>query len=430
MTKSARAGLAVAVAAALTAPAAFATNGYFAHGYSIKEKGLVGAGVALPQDSLAAATNPAGMVMVGGRIDAGASLFSPRRSYTVSGGPSPLPAFGLVPETVDSDSEYFLIPHFGWNKMLDSDSSFGVSVYGNGGMNTDYPKSAGGGAGTFYGGAFGGKANTGVDLAQLFVNVSYARKITPTSSWGVSPVFAYQRFKATGLAAFGAFGFSSDPNNLTDNGYDSSTGFGLKAGIAGEVAPGVTLGGSYQTKMNMSEFDKYKGLFAEKGDFDIPATATVGLAWKATPSGTVVFDVQKIWYSDVAAVGNPMLPNLTTSQLGNNNGAGFGWDDMTIYKLGYQWNTAQDWTWRVGYSKGDQPIPSSEVLFNILAPAVMEQQFTFGFTTQLSKSSEFTFAAMYAPEEEVKGTNPLDPAQTITLRMDQYELAASWGWKF
>ncbi|BAU49538.1 SalD [Sulfurifustis variabilis] len=105
-------GLALAIAAAVAAPSAFATNGYFSHGYSIKEKGLVGAGVALPQDSLAAATNPAGMVRVGNRIDAGLSLFSPKRSYTVEGAPSGTPppaAFGLFPETVDSDSELFFI---------------------------------------------------------------------------------------------------------------------------------------------------------------------------------------------------------------------------------------------------------------------------------------------------------------------------------
>ena len=34
---------------------AAATNGYFAHGYGTKNKGLAGGGVALPQDSMIAA---------------------------------------------------------------------------------------------------------------------------------------------------------------------------------------------------------------------------------------------------------------------------------------------------------------------------------------------------------------------------------------
>lgn len=429
--------LALAVAAAIAAPSAFATNGYFSHGYSIKEKGIVGAGVALPQDSLAAATNPAGMVMVGSRLDVGASLFSPRRSYT-AGNPGPMAAFPLFPETVDSDSEYFLIPHFGWNRMLSGDSSVGVSLYGNGGMNTDYARSAGGGFGVFGAGMVpGAERRTGVDLAQLFVNLTYAQKITPTSSWGISPIFAYQRFKANGLAAFGAFGLSSDPSKLTDNDYDSSTGWGARIGIMGEVAPGVTLGGSYQTKIRMSEFDDYAGLFAEKGDFDIPSTATVGIAWKVTPTSVLAFDVQRIWYTDVASVSNPMMPALgacfggdASRCLGTSNGPGFGWEDMTIYKIGYQWDTSQAWTWRVGYSYGEQPIPSSEVLFNILAPGVIEQHFTFGFTNRLNNASEWSFFAMYAPEKEVGGTSPLGDGQRVTLRMDQWEVGASWGMKF
>ena len=53
--------LAAAIAAALLPFSAGATTGYFQHGYGIKSKGMGGVGIALPQDSLAAATNPAGM---------------------------------------------------------------------------------------------------------------------------------------------------------------------------------------------------------------------------------------------------------------------------------------------------------------------------------------------------------------------------------
>jgi long-chain fatty acid transport protein len=393
---------------------------------------MAGAGAALPQDALAAATNPAGMVFVGNRMDVGAAIFSPVREYTVTGNPSGgAGTFPLEPGTVESDSNYFLVPSFGWNTMLDPNSSFGVAVYGNGGMNTDYPahanpiRNAGGTcpSGTFCAGA------TGVDLMQLFIAPTYARKISESTAIGVAPILAYQRFEAKGLGAFAAF--SSDPNNLTDEGTDDSTGFGARVGVQGDVGPGVTLAAAYQTKMSMSEFGKYKGLFAEEGDFDIPANWTVGIAWKTSPRSTLVFDVQKIQYSDIASIANPMLPNLTTAPLGDSDGAGFGWDDMTIYKLGYQWDAA-DMTWRVGYSTGDQPIPTSEVMFNILAPGVMEDHFTFGFTKALDQGMEFSFAAMYAPSSSVKGANPMEAPgqQTIELEMTQYEIEASLGWKF
>ena len=50
--------VAVLTAVLFIAGSAYATNGYFAHGYSIKNKALAGAGAALPLDSLAASTNP------------------------------------------------------------------------------------------------------------------------------------------------------------------------------------------------------------------------------------------------------------------------------------------------------------------------------------------------------------------------------------
>ena len=426
--------IACAVAAGLAAPmSAFATNGYFAHGYSAKSKALAGGGSALPQDAMIAADNPAGMVKVGKRMDLGLAIFSPSsRGYTVTGNPSGPPQFGLEPGSYDSDGDFFLIPHFAYNWVINDMSTVGVTIYGNGGMNTEYPV----GNRTFPaispscsepGVYYCGKA--GVNLEQLFTNVSYSRKINDKHSWGVSGILAYQRFSADGLGAFGDFGFSSDPTKLTNNGTDTSMGYGLKLGWLGEVSPGLSLAASYQTKMSMDEFSDYAGLFAEQGGFDIPATWTLGLAWNLAKTGTLTFDIQQIMYSDIASIGNKFA---SPGQLGDSNGPGFGWEDITVYKLGYQWETSPTWTWRVGASVGDNPISSSEVLFNILAPGVMETHLTGGFTYTMATDNEITFAAMYAPETKVSGPNPLElpGQQQIELYMSQWELTASWGLKF
>jgi long-chain fatty acid transport protein len=69
----------------LTATTASATDGYFAHGYGVKSKGMGGVGIALPQDALAAATNPAGMGLIGDRVDIGVTWFRPTRETEISG---------------------------------------------------------------------------------------------------------------------------------------------------------------------------------------------------------------------------------------------------------------------------------------------------------------------------------------------------------
>jgi len=434
-------GLAAGLALPLSASA---TNGYFAHGYGTANKALAGAGVAMPQDALAPATNPAGITKLGHRMDLGLALFSPQREYSVAGNPSgganTLP---LMPGTYDSDSNYFLIPSFGYNRPLDDNSAFAVAVYGNGGMNTDWPNvnnfpGSGRPSGTFYGGP------AGVDLMQLFVAPTYAREV---SGWsvGASAILAFQSFEAEGVGSFQ--GVSNDPNNLSNKGHDTSYGAGVRLGLLAPLSDTVNFGASFQSKIYMSEFDDYAGLFAEKGDFDIPANFTFGVAIDTSDRSTLLFDVQYIMYGSVDSISNPMMPNFNNCAggraiagnptlqlpdcLGGDNGIGFGWKDMTIFKLGYQWETANDWTWRLGYSYGRQPIRSTDVMFNILAPGVIEHHFTGGFSKKIG-DGVLNFAAMYAPEESVRGPNPLEAPgqQTIELSMYQFELEASYTWFF
>lgn len=106
-------------------PSAYATNGYFAHGYGTKNSAMGGAGVANPQDSMAAATNPAGMVFVGSRFDVGYGAFAPHRDYVISGN-----GFPALDSDQASDIDFFIVPHMGFNYTLSPSSSFGVSVYG------------------------------------------------------------------------------------------------------------------------------------------------------------------------------------------------------------------------------------------------------------------------------------------------------------
>ncbi|MCP4472131.1 MAG: hypothetical protein GY815_15885 [Gammaproteobacteria bacterium] len=433
---------------------AWATNGYFTHGVSTAEKGLAGAGVAYSQDTLAAANNPAGMVWQGASYDIGAAVFAPMRSYTSTDGPSPgcfgppndpttpCPfSIGDGDTSIDSDNDAFLIPQFGYNWVIDPNRTIGISVYGNGGMNTEYK----GGEATLYPmGSFAppvtpdgtfGDGTAGVDLAQLFLSTTYSARAGSNTSWGISAIVAYQRFEARGLDNFK--GFSADPDNLTNNDHDTSTGIGIRLGIQSEVSPGIRIGAAYQPKIDMSEFDDYAGLFADDGDFDIPSNFTVGLTVDVGASGMIFLDYQQINYEDIDAVSNS-IDNLFTSCapgatggtgdgcLGGSDGAGFGWEDMQIVKLGYQWKSVKN-TWRVGYSTTDQPIPEEETVFNILAPGVVEDHFTFGFTRELDVKSAINFAAMYAPSVSVKGTSPFDPAQEVELEMDQYELAFSYN---
>ena len=189
-------------------------------------------------------------------------------------------------------------------------------------------------------------------------------KFAPGSRWAPARSIAYQRFEAKGLEPF--LIYSSAPAKVTNNAPADSYGVGYRLGYIGNLSY-VTLGVSYQSRIKMSEFENYSGLLAEQGGFDIPSSWTVGIRRSPIQGVDLAVDVQHINYSEVNSIGNPMLPNLQAARLGDDQGAGFGWKDMTVVKVGMQMHRAAPSLFvRGGYSYGDHPIPTSEMLFNIL----------------------------------------------------------------
>ena len=414
----------LAVAAALAAPlSALATTGYFQHGYGLKAQGMGGVGIALPQDALAPATNPAGLGFIGSRADVGLLWFQPVRQSEITGNIFP----GVDGSYDGNGRKGFLIPDFGISRSFGQNLAVGLAVYGNGGMNTTYKRSP------FTG--FGGTSPAGVDLTQMFIAPTIAYKPNPNHSFGVSLNFAYQVFSADGLGPFAPGSVS--PANVTNRGDDHSTGWGLKLGWTGKVTDSVTLGATYQTKTRMGRFDKYQGLFAERGDFDIPETYGLGIAVKATPKLTLAGDIQRINYGDVKSVGNPVDCFFAGAcQLGASNGPGFGWRNTTVYKIGVSYEYSKDLTLRAGYAGLRQPIPSNQTLFNILAPGVVENHVTLGATWAFDRNKELTLGYMHAFTKNVNGANSIPPGfppgfggGNANLRMHQNSLGVAFGWK-
>jgi long-chain fatty acid transport protein len=243
----------------------------------------------------------------------------------------------------------------------------------------------------------------GVDLIQLMVTPTVTYEFAKGHTFGVSPVFALQRFSAHGLSPFTPL--SSDGTKLTNNGDDFSYGIGVRIGWLGQIGNSVRLGATYASKTFMTKLDDYAGLFADGGSFDIPANAAIGIAVDATPSLTFAADVQRIFYGDVDSIANPgptlaELSGVITPDrmLGASNGIGFGWEDIWVFKLGASYKINNAWTVRAGYSHNESPIPDSEVLFNIVAPAVNEDHATLGVSFRSSKNSEWNLSYMHAFE--------------------------------
>ena len=383
---------------ALAATAAHATDGYFDYGYGVQAKGVGGAGVAFPQDSLAPAANPAGIAFLDNRFDAGLTYFKPDRS--ASFGPNEFDGNGI---------QNFFIPELGFKHSLGTKWDYGLAIYGNGGMNTDYSQH-------IYG---PGASNTGVILEQGFVAPTLAYKITEDHAIGLDPIFALQRFKAYGLQNFG----------VANKGYDYSYGGGFRIGYTGKLTDWLTVGATYQSPIWTTRFKDYAGLFAEQGGFDIPQNVAIGFALKPHRQVTFAFDVEEIFFSDVKSVGNPLSAGTYGNGLGSDGGPGFGWRDVTTIKAGIAYAATEQLTFRVGYNYSTQPIPENQTFFNVLAPAVVQHHVTAGVTWRFHKNFELSAFYAHAFEESVNGSgNFFGPTANASLKMSQDSVGLALGW--
>jgi len=429
--------------------AAQATDGYFANGYGMKSIGMGGAAVAVAQEPFGGAVNPGAMSFLGNEWQFGAAWFQPLREASRTGSGQ-----AGIDGSVGSESRSFFIPEFGMNWKYRPDVALGITVYGNGGMNTDYPGgqiSAQSACGAFRQGQGApynllcGSGSLGVDLMQLMIAPYASWEFTKGHSVGIAPIIAYQRFEAKGLQAFAPF--STSPGNLTNNGHDTSWGVGVRVGYMGQLTDAIAVGVTYASKVSMGDFGDYKGLFAQSGGFDIPSSFSAGISFRPTPQWLLAFDFLRIWYDDALSVHNQgalilncAFQGQANACLGGSDGAGFGWQNVNVIKIGAQYMLNDSWTLRAGYNHTQNPIDSQNVTFNILAPGVVQNQWSMGTTYRIDRQSEVTGSFMYAAQNSVTGPslfagNPPNgfgapPTTTETIGMKQYLLGLAYSRKF
>jgi len=389
-TRFSRCTLPAALAAAgLVAgmPAAHATNGTMPHGYGIKAQGMGGASIALPQDALAAANNPAGMAFVGNRLDLGLAVVMPKPASTFGGTDYDGDGVKAIP-----------IPEFGYNRVIDSRQSLGVSVYGNG-VTTKYDRNILGGPGS---------GKDGAKLMQLIVSPTYALRLSETQAVGISLDLAYQRFRVDGVP---------DSAGVEGQGTESSMGAGFKIGWTGRVSDKVTLGAMYSLRTKMGKLDAYSKLLAHSGEFDVPERYGVGIAVRPVEGVVIAADLMRVNWGDINSLGNA----LTDAQ------PGFGWHNQTISRIGAAWQATPALTLRTGYSHGTQIVGSKDTTLDYLAPVTPQNHFTLGSTLAMAGNTELSMVYARVFGKEVQGSGP---SNGVDVRMSQHWIGAAMAWKW
>lgn len=383
------------LAGSLLPLAAQATQGTFPHGYGVKSEGMGGVVLALPQDALVGASNPAGMVHVGSRLDAGLALLKVDNGTRFAG------------QTIKGTArrDLYVIPQFGWNHMLDEQQSVGISVVGNG-VGTGYSKRSN----------IGGLEGAGSKFQQMVATLSYARKLNEQHSVGLGLMLIHQSLKVEGTASLGL-----------PQGSDKAMGAGLRFGYQGQLTEQLSLGASFSTRGYMQKMNRFKNLLAERGGLDMPSTLGVGLGWR---QGDWLFgaDVQQIWWNQVRSLGNKGVSRAKGAP-GSSNGPGFGWRNQQVYRLGMAWSATERLTLRAGYNRGNGILNNKDGYLALLAPSANHVHMTTGASYQLASGNELSFAYARSFKSKTRGRGQM-PDSLSSPYMGQHWLSASYGVRF
>jgi long-chain fatty acid transport protein len=402
--------LLIIIAAVLMTGNADATNGMRMIGLGPVQDSMGGVSVGIPLDAASILTNPAGMSVLPGRIDFGASYFVPTVKYkaTESAGMGGA-AINHDGATIDSDRGGSPVPAFGLIVPLSDKIKFGIGAYGVAGMGVDYKQNL-----------YSGITYTSYSQMRFAPGLSY--KINDMVSIGavLNVMYATMEFDAAS-----GFGQSSHMGA-------SSFGYGATLGVLVKPTDMLQIGLAYETKSYFQDFEFNTGAGKDKIEFNQPQSATLGIGVKPVKDLLIGFDVQWIRWSETNGQNMPeYTTNASSAMLWN-----MDWSDQMVYKLGVQYAVHPMVNLRAGYNYGKMPLSSDRAFENIAFPAVSEHHITAGVGLNLTKNLTLNIGGMYSPTAKLTGSNAAYPAaggQAISsyeTKMSQYSLDMGLAYTF
>lgn len=387
------------------ASCAHATNGMNLEGYGPLGMSMGGASMAYDSGLAAMMNNPATLALTTQGTQMALALHHLGPDVSVQG-------------VADSGGDSYFMPALGWGRK-DGAFSYGVGMFAQGGMGTEYGTASPFSMGT------GQEVRSELGVGRLIFPVAY--EVTPNLAVGASLDFVWAMLDVgmvadqaqvmgmsgmdIGAGNFAAIHFS-DGNDFT--GKAKGTGWAGKLGMTYKLSPILTLGATYHSKTrlhdlktsdNGASMSVYNGAGTQLSsmtgkmtviDFQWPETYAVGLAWQATPKWMLATDIRRINWADA-------MQNFRMSFSGTPFTMPQQWRNQNVYSVGLQYRSNDRLGLRVGYNYGKNPVP--DMWLNPLFPATVESHYTAGFDYRLNDKGCVAFAVSYAPEaSNVTGT--------------------------
>jgi hypothetical protein len=240
----------------------------------------------------------------------------------------------------------------------------------------------------------------------------------------LTAIVAHQRYASAGFGT-APWIAQEDLNGLRgERPSEVSAGHGVRVGYRAPLRDGVSLNLSAQSRLDMDAFESYRGVYSEPGDFDLPARLQTQLQWDMTPSASLAFGVERVFYSDVSAFTSANLPTRFLSLLGDGSSPEFAWRDLTVYSLETVLADATGAEWSLRYTTRQQPSPTSSLLDRAMRPDYTDTNLALGYRRELGALGQLWLAASYAPSRYFLGATPYP--QRDLQGGSQVEFEALW----
>ncbi len=166
----------------------------------------------------------------------------------------------------------------------------------------------------------------------------------------------------------------------------------------------------------------------------MPPTDGRSLAPHPTPNVTVACDWRQINYSDSNSVDDPINGLLQHGLLGASKGPGFGWRDVSAHRRGAAFKLDRQLTFGLSVATNTQPVPTSQTLFNILVPGVVQTHLTCGASGSVRGADAITGGIVYAPRKTVYGSSGSIPTgfggSEANVSLEETSIGIGWSRHF
>ncbi len=386
--------------------------GFALYDFSARGNALGGAMVGRADDPSAVALNPAGITQIpGSAFMTGLGFLLPRGTAVATG----------TAMTVDQNDRTFILPSMYYTKQMNEKLWLGVGAMTRFGLGTEFPSDW-----------FGRYNSYRAMLESVSINPNIAWKVNDalSLSLGVEALWFEADLRRKIDSTQGVA-----PNPATDidlrlKGDD--IGYGWNVGLHYKMDETTRFGLHYRSRVKLSlsgiatatsplASDSTEG----RVDLTLPDMLMFGVSKQLTPKLNVeVGAIHTGWdsYDSVTInFGKPLLGALPIRSFTPKN-----WNSVWRYQLGLEYTYSPEWTWRLGYTYDQEPMPDATIDYQV--PSGDRQLFSIGFGyAKNNRALDFAYSRLLSDERSIAGRLPegILNSRTRNMNVDIFMLSYS-----